>query len=142
MTDKEIIEQARRSRAKREARKKRVALRKAGIRELKRNKRHRQRARKHNVAIGYKLSLTILIEMQEGKCIGHDIWHRCEQTNGDKVIWTVDHIVPLSRGGPDMWHNTQAMCHTCNTSKNDRTMAEWLDWIAERDRRHERGRNG
>lgn len=37
---------------------------------------------------------------------------------------TVDHIVPLSRGGQNTWTNTVACCGPCNTRKADRTPAE------------------
>lgn len=37
---------------------------------------------------------------------------------------TVDHIVPLSRGGQNTWTNTVACCAPCNTRKADRTPDE------------------
>lgn len=34
---------------------------------------------------------------------------------------TVDHIVPLAKGGTDARSNLQALCARCNKSKKDRT---------------------
>lgn len=37
---------------------------------------------------------------------------------------TVDHILPRSRGGKDVWTNCVCACSYCNTRKNNRTPAE------------------
>jgi 5-methylcytosine-specific restriction endonuclease McrA len=37
---------------------------------------------------------------------------------------TVDHVLPLSRGGESSWHNVVAACAQCNHRKADRTPAE------------------
>lgn len=36
----------------------------------------------------------------------------------------LDHVVPLSRGGPHTYANTQCLCRSCNGFKSDRTMDE------------------
>lgn len=36
----------------------------------------------------------------------------------------LDHVVPLSRGGPHTYSNTQCLCRSCNQFKSDRTMDE------------------
>lgn len=36
---------------------------------------------------------------------------------------TVDHVVPLSRGGEHTMANTQCLCLMCNSTKQDRTMS-------------------
>lgn len=42
----------------------------------------------------------------------------------------VEHKLPLSRGGTWDLPNLGAACRSCNGSKNDRTVAEWLAWKA------------
>lgn len=37
---------------------------------------------------------------------------------------TVDHILPISRGGRNTWTNTVAACHGCNAKKANRTPSE------------------
>ena len=36
-----------------------------------------------------------------------------------------DHVVPISRGGQHSIGNLQALCRSCNSSKNDRLQVEW-----------------
>lgn len=38
---------------------------------------------------------------------------------------TRDHIVPVSRGGRNVWTNVASACTSCNHRKNNRTPAEW-----------------
>lgn len=42
------------------------------------------------------------------------------------LSYTVDHIVPLTRGGDNWPANLQLLCQSCNSAKSNRTMAEWL----------------
>ena len=48
------------------------------------------------------------------------------QVNGkpQKVVLTLDHVLPASRGGPFSWDNLVAACKMCNVKKNDRTPEE------------------
>jgi len=39
---------------------------------------------------------------------------------------TIDHIVALECGGPDNFDNVVAACWSCNSSKNDRQLGEWI----------------
>jgi 5-methylcytosine-specific restriction endonuclease McrA len=41
-----------------------------------------------------------------------------------KVILTLDHILPSSRGGPWVWDNLASACRECNRKKGDRTPEE------------------
>jgi 5-methylcytosine-specific restriction endonuclease McrA len=38
---------------------------------------------------------------------------------------TLDHIVPLHRGGADTFENTSAACRRCNSLKDAMTVAEF-----------------
>jgi len=42
------------------------------------------------------------------------------------VSCTIDHKLPLSRGGSNYPDNLQLLCKSCNDSKSARTMDEWL----------------
>ena len=41
-----------------------------------------------------------------------------------KVVLTLDHILPESRGGPWTWDNLVSCCRACNLKKGDRTPEE------------------
>jgi 5-methylcytosine-specific restriction endonuclease McrA len=43
-----------------------------------------------------------------------------------EVSCTVEHKIPLSRGGSNWPANLQLFCSPCNSSKGTKTMAEWL----------------
>jgi hypothetical protein len=43
---------------------------------------------------------------------------------------TVDHFIPLSRGGADDPDNWRLCCHNCNQLKADRLPDELLAWLA------------
>lgn len=38
---------------------------------------------------------------------------------------TRDHVIPVSRGGKNVWANVASACKACNHRKNNRTPAEW-----------------
>jgi len=44
---------------------------------------------------------------------------------GSKENLTYDHIIPLSRGGPDILSNVVLACSKCNASKKDKDIFEW-----------------
>jgi len=39
---------------------------------------------------------------------------------GEEVMMTVDHVVPLAKGGPDVLENKQCLCFYCNNKKGDK----------------------
>jgi len=39
--------------------------------------------------------------------------------HGEKGAWTVDHMLPVSRGGTDHMNNLVPACIPCNSSKGD-----------------------
>ena len=49
----------------------------------------------------------------------------------------LDHIVPMSRGGPHTYDNTQGVCRSCNAGKSDRTKGQlWLSGTAKPTKRN------
>lgn len=52
--------------------------------------------------------------------------------SNDPLYPTVDHVVPLSRGGTHAEDNARCCCRRCNTRKSDNTINEFLDsgkWV-------------
>lgn len=41
------------------------------------------------------------------------------KNNGGYTKFTIDHIIPKSRGGPSTYDNLQTMCEPCNHKKGD-----------------------
>ncbi len=50
--------------------------------------------------------------------------HRCQFCGRADVPLTVDHVIPISRGGEDSWENLVCACVGCNNRKGDRTPDE------------------
>lgn len=48
----------------------------------------------------------------------------CSYCNRREGKMTIDHVIPLSRGGPSSFENCVACCRSCNTKKGDRTPRE------------------
>jgi 5-methylcytosine-specific restriction endonuclease McrA len=52
--------------------------------------------------------------------------YKCQYC-GEKVTvkdFTIDHVTPRSRGGPNAWDNFVVACFPCNIKKRDRTPKE------------------
>jgi len=58
-----------------------------------------------------------LLKKQKGKCINC----RCDV----RKEYHVDHIKPLSRGGPNIKENLQILCPTCNIKKHAKDPIDW-----------------
>lgn len=49
--------------------------------------------------------------------------HTCQYCGSNKHL-TLDHVIPVSRGGQHTWNNVVAACERCNQRKSDRTPLE------------------
>jgi 5-methylcytosine-specific restriction endonuclease McrA len=52
--------------------------------------------------------------------------HKCQYCGRSDLTLTVDHVMPVSRGGEDSWENLVCACVRCNNGKGDRTPDEAL----------------
>ena len=53
--------------------------------------------------------------------------HTCAYCGRDDVGMTIDHVVPISRGGEHSIDNIVPACEVCNSSKNNRLIDEWAE---------------
>lgn len=49
--------------------------------------------------------------------------HQCQYCGNRKQL-TIDHVIPLSRGGKHLWNNVVIACATCNCRKGNKTPEE------------------
>lgn len=68
--------------------------------------------------INWSTSIREYIKEKEKK----DVCIYCE----NKTDLTLEHIMPRSRGGPDMTDNAVWACKSCNSSKGDKRLYEWF----------------
>ena len=65
-------------------------------------------------------------QIQQNVCAG------CQYQAPAPHFLTIDHIIPISKGGSDQASNIQLLCHTCNSIKGDRTMEYLRDQLKRR----------
>jgi 5-methylcytosine-specific restriction endonuclease McrA len=58
---------------------------------------------------------------------------RCGEDDKEKL--TLDHIVPVSRGGSDEDENLQTLCKRCNEMKGNKTGSNGMRWPPDREMR-------
>lgn len=93
-----------------------------------------RRARMAGVLSDPGLTVKKLREIHGGNCcycgIALDFRSRKRSDGIAPNRGTLEHIIPISRGGTHTFDNTALACHHCNVSKNRKTVAEWEDWKA------------
>lgn len=73
-----------------------------------------------------KQSIRLPINSSLRKLIFERDLYRCINCGTHKSL-SVDHIVPVSKGGGNEIKNLQTLCTTCNSSKGSKSMSEWLE---------------
>lgn len=94
--------------------------------DRRKNNGHVRRARKRNASVGAPVLLAEIAERDGWRC------HICRKRVGRKIAWphprsaSLDHLVPLSKGGS---HDPANVCLAhlgCNNSKGNRAVGEQL----------------
>jgi len=90
--------------------------------EHKREHKYRERCRKYGVYYDASVTRDKVIARDHGVCQICGV--KCDETDkgwgsfGERYP-TVDHIIPLSKGGTHTWDNVQCACAICNSYKRD-----------------------
>lgn len=63
------------------------------------------------------------VELNRGNLLRRDN-HQCQYCGTHKGPLTVDHVLPRTRGGDDVWENLVCACVKCNNKKGNRTPDE------------------
>lgn len=91
--------------------------------DYKRLRNHKQRAKHYGVKYE-RVDIESIFVRDEYKCkaCGTNVV-RCKKYKPNQA--TVDHMIPLSRGGTHTRDNLITLCHQCNSEKSTKTWNEW-----------------
>jgi 5-methylcytosine-specific restriction endonuclease McrA len=81
--------------------------------EVKRRSEAKRRAQKRGAGFSETVDIEVLIERDEGVC--HLCYRPCARIDA-----SIDHIVPLNKGGDHSYVNTALAHHRCNSRKRDK----------------------
>ncbi len=93
-----------------------------GRKRYSRAKNYKQRCLKYGVKYDERVTLAGVYERDSGVC---QLCGRATDWNDNRYVFsgpthpTIDHIIPLSRGGSHTWGNVQLACHECNSKKGN-----------------------
>lgn len=87
-------------------------------REAKRNRDHIKRSR----GIGDKITIPELLKKFKQRCVScRTVCVKPEGYNWDNEA-TIDHVLPIAKGGLHIWSNVQLLCRRCNVAKSDKVL--------------------
>jgi len=80
------------------------------------------RASKYGVGFDQTITRKLVFEKDNGKCYLCDTETHLEnlKESYQPKLSTVDHIIPISKGGSHTWENVRNCCLKCNITKHDR----------------------
>lgn len=84
---------------------------------------------RHNRRRGRQLAAVGSFTLSDWRLILAKFDHKCAGCGKSDVRLTMDHIVPLCRGGSNFPDNLQPLCKPCNCRKGSRTMFEWTKGV-------------
>lgn len=89
------------------------------VRQLKYEYKARRRARQLSAGGTYTVAeIQQMYNDQGGLCA------YCEMPL--RLVYEVDHMMPLSRGGQNDWTNLAVVCPSCNRTKSDKTTEQFM----------------
>lgn len=94
---------------------------------------HRARAATRGAETESGITVDVLREAQGDRCTYCDVEMIFESTDlgpKDPRLATLDHVLPISRGGAHVWENVVIACSYCNASKGAKTLEEWKAALA------------
>jgi 5-methylcytosine-specific restriction endonuclease McrA len=68
----------------------------------------------------YSITLKKLYKKYDGVCQGCGYKMTFDIDPNDDLYPSIDHIIPISKGGNHSWDNVQLMCRRCNYMKSDK----------------------
>lgn len=89
---------------------------------------HRRRVTVRLVQKDRGITVAALVKKHGSRCHYCGIAMTFEPAVGHAYIptkATIEHLLPLSRGGSHTWDNVRACCWQCNVRKNNKTAEEW-----------------
>lgn len=82
----------------------------------------RRRARLVGAEGSYSSAEWFLLLSEYDRCpVCHRRWEDIPPPPNRQSVITADHIVPISKGGPNSIDNIQPLCYSCNSRKGDRS---------------------
>ncbi len=88
-----------------------------------------RRAKKLQLAVDPGISVEALASRDGASCAycGQGMtFERAERGAYAPSKATIDHVIPISRGGAHIWSNVCLSCWRCNLSKGNRLLTEWV----------------